>query len=357
MSRFFNASLSNLTPYTPGEQSKQLQLVKLNTNESPYPPSPLAVQAAVQISSQLNLYSDPTANPLKQGLAQTFEVESTQIFVGNGSDEVLAFCFQAFCQAGSAFPDITYGFYPVFAELYQSPSQIIPLQSDFSIALEDYQKIEATLLIANPNAPTGMALSVKQIQTLLEQNSNRLVIVDEAYVDFGGVSCVSLLRDYDNLLVVGTFSKSRNLAGARLGYAVGSQELIRDLERIKYSFNPYNVNQVTQDMALAALQDRNYFEQCCSNIIQTRQFFCEALAQRNFVCTNSLGNFVFAKHNQVDGKTLYTALRQRNILVRWFDVDTIRQWLRITIGTLEQMQTLLAALDELLPELSQQKGE
>lgn len=351
MSRFLNSALRALTPYTPGEQPRDAKkLIKLNTNESPFAPSP-AVFAALNANEteKLRLYSDPQCTDFLAALAQTYGVSKACVFAGNGSDEVLAFAFRAFCENGAAFADITYGFYPVFARLFGIAYQEIPLRDDFTIEVADYASVRGTIFLANPNAPTGLCLPLAQIEALLQQNRDRLIVVDEAYVDFGGESAVMLLPRYDNLLVVGTFSKSRSLAGARLGYAIGGDALIADLNTVKFSFNPYNINCLTLLAGTAALADAAYFTQCCDAIVQTRAETSRALAALGFTLTDSRANFLFAAPcAPLGGQAYYQALRERGILVRWFDLPRIRDYVRITIGTDAQMQTLLAVTQEII---------
>jgi histidinol-phosphate aminotransferase len=353
MSRFLAHKLEALEPYTPGEQPQGIpNLIKLNTNENPYPPAP-AVRAVLNdaAASDLRLYSDPSCAAFLQAMADTYGVKPTQVFAGNGSDEVLAFCTQAFCQSGAAFPDLTYGFYPVFCRLYGVPYTEIPLREDFSLAVEDYADEPGTLFIANPNAPTGLALSRTQVEVLLRQNVNRLVVVDEAYVDFGGESAVPLLEQYDNLLVAGTFSKSRSLAGARLGYAIGSEALIADLNRVKFSFNPYNINRITLAAGVAALQEPDYFRTCCQAVMEVRQTTAEALRALGFTVTESKANFLFAgAHPALPAQVWFARLRQAGILVRYFGQPRIADYVRITVGTQAQMEALLSATRRILNE-------
>ncbi|MEF9969351.1 MAG: histidinol-phosphate transaminase [Ruthenibacterium sp.] len=345
MSRFLTPRFAALTPYTPGEQPQNRQdCIKLNTNENPYAPSPRVMMALNRAEiCDLRLYSDPACATFLQTLATTYEVKNTQVFAGNGSDEVLAFSFLAFCANGAAFADLTYGFYPVFARLFGVSYHEIPLREDYTLAVEDYAGESGTVFLANPNAPTGLALPRTAIETLLCQNKNRLVIVDEAYVDFGGESAVPLLQKYENLLVIGTFSKSRNLAGARLGYAIGSEALIADLNTVKFSFNPYNVNRLTLLAGTAALQDAPYFAACCSNVIATRTDTAAALTALGFTVLDSKTNFLFAAPPPPHtGAAYYDALRAENILVRHFDAPRTRNFVRISIGTKQQMQMLLS---------------
>ena len=353
MSRFFNRSLDRLVPYTPGEQPQDQQYVKLNTNESPYPPSPGVIAALnAREAADLRLYSDPEAKVLKAVLAERYSVEPANIFVGNGSDEALNFAFLAYAAdgRGAAFADITYGFYPVFAELYHIPVRIVPLKEDFTLDPEDYYGLHRTIVIANPNAPTGLALSRAQVEGILQANPDCVVVLDEAYVDFGGESCVSLTGRYPNLLVVQTFSKSRQLAGARLGLAMGNAKLIADLNRVKFSLNPYNINRLTLKAGQAALEDTAYFDRTRAAIVDTRAWTKQQLEQRGFAVLDSRSNFLFASTNRKDGGTLYKELKKNGILVRHFDAPRIQNWLRITIGTPEQMQTLMETLDKIMEE-------
>lgn len=349
MSRFLHSRFTSLAPYTPGEQPQDKQFIKLNTNESPFPPSPRVVQAACEQAAQLNLYSDPTNRLLTERLAKHLGVQPEEVLAGNGSDELLTFIFAAFCENGAAFADVTYGFYRVYAQLCGFSPTIIPLRDDFTLSPEDYFQLGQTILIANPNAPTGVAFTAGEIEQILKWNTNSLVVVDEAYVDFGAETAVPLTHRYDNLLVVGTFSKSRSLAGARLGYAVGNPRVIADLGRLKYSTNPYNVNRMTQAAGVAALDDAAYFEQCRKQVMATRAHALLVLRGMGFEATESLANFVFVRHPAVPGGQLYQQLRENGILVRWFNQPRINEHLRITIGTDEQMDALFAALRKLLP--------
>ena len=340
-----------LAPYTPGEQPTDLQYVKLNTNESPFPPSPRVIKAVTRAELlKLNLYSDPTCAALDGAVAAYYELRPENVLTGNGSDEILAFAFRAFCGQGKpvAFADITYSFYHAQTALFGLEKQIVPLREDFSLHVEDYMDFPGTIVIANPNAPTGMAVPRTDIQRLLEADPNRVVIVDEAYVDFGGESCVPMIFRYDNLLVVQTMSKSRSLAGGRLGFAMGSAGLIADLNRVKYSFNPYNVNRLSLLAGAAAVEDEDYFRSCCRTIGENRAWTTEALEKRGFTVLPSSANFIFAKPGRIPGGELYRRLKQDGVLVRWFDKDRIRDFVRITIGSREQMEKLTEAVDRLL---------
>ena len=348
MSKYLSACFEELEPYVPGEQPGRSGCIKLNTNELPYPPSPLVQRAVAEQASQLNRYPDPTAADLMNEMARHFGVQPQNCFAGNGSDEVLAFCFQALCPGGAAFADLTYGFYPVYCALYEVDAKIIPLKDDFSLDIADYLGLGRTIFIANPNAPSGLALTLAEIEQVLARNPGSLVVVDEAYVDFGAQSAVPLLEKYDNLLVIGTFSKSRALAGARLGYAVGSEALVADMNRIKYSFNPYSLNRMTLAAGVAALQDDAYFEECRGKIIQTRERVTIALCEKGFVCTNSKTNFIFARHQRIGGKTLFDKLWEAGILVRRWEKDRIKDHLRISVGTDAEMDTMLAQLDKII---------
>ena len=350
MSVYFSKKYASLTPYTPGEQPQNRKYIKLNTNESPFPPSEKAIRKAAEEAEKLQLYSDPQCHSLVRKLAETFHVSENEVLPSNGSDEILNFAFMAFCddEHPAVFPDITYGFYPVFAQLNHIPYETIPLREDFSICADDFCGIGKTIFIANPNAPTGLTLSIEEIRRILDSNRENVVLIDEAYVDFGAESCVNLIHEYSNLLVVQTFSKSRSMAGARLGFGIGCEELINDLNTIKYSTNPYNVNRMTMAAGVGALEDEEYTKANCESIIRTRDFTIRALNRLGFVCTDSKANFVFAKHPRNDGKEIYEKLKERGILIRHFDLPRIAQYNRITVGTLEQMQTLITTLEEIL---------
>lgn len=351
MSRYFTPTLAGLSPYTPGEQPQDQQYIKLNTNESPYSPSP-AVVAAVNAAEveKLRLYSDPACAQLLAAAAEYHGLSPDEIMPGNGSDENLFFALRAFCdeQHPLAYADVTYGCYSVWCNLMHIPSHILPLEEDFSIDPAKYYGLNETIVIANPNAPTGLALPRSAIEGILKANPNNVVIVDEAYVDFGGESCVPLIHQYDNLLVVQTFSKSRQLAGARLGLAMGNAALIADLNRVKFSLNPYNINRLTLKAGEAALKDTAYFDATRQKIMDTRAWTAKELANRGFSLTDSRSNFLFARTDRMEGGALYRALKEKGILVRHFDSPRIADYLRITIGTQAQMEALIKALDEIL---------
>ena len=351
MSRWISQEAERLAPYTPGEQPQDQQYVKLNTNESPFPPSPKVLKAINRAEIlKLNLYSDPTCAALTEAIARRYELKAKNVLAGNGSDEVLAFAFRAFCGAGQpvAFADVTYGFYKSQAALFDLDVKIIPLREDFTLHVDDYMDFPGTIVIANPNAPTGIAVPRNDIQRLLEANPDRVVIVDEAYVDFGAESCVPMIYRYDNLLVTQTMSKSRSLAGGRVGYALGSPELIADLNRVKYSFNPYNVNRMSMAAAVAAMEDTDYFTRCCAAIQENRAWTASALEALGFFVLPSAANFLFAKHPRLGGRALYQGLKARGILVRWFDGPRTRDFVRITVGSRPQMEALTDAVRDIL---------
>ena len=350
MSRFFSPTLSSLEPYTPGEQPQDRSYVKLNTNESPYPPAPAVLEAIQKETSRLQLYPDPACAALRQKAADWYGLEPDQIMAGNGSDENLFFALRAFCDENHplAHADITYGCYTVWCGLLHIPEDIIPLEGDFSLDPLKYHGRNETIVIANPNAPTGLALTPAEIGAIADANPDNVVIVDEAYVDFGAESCVPLIASHDNLLVVQTFSKSRQMAGARLGLTMGNRELIADLERVRASINPYNINRMTLTAGIAALESTGYFNETRHQIMETRAWTAGELARRGFELTHSQTNFLFARTDRMEGGTLYQALRDKGVLVRHFSASRISDWLRITVGTTEQMETLLNKLDEIL---------
>ena len=350
MSRFLTDKYKGLEPYTPGEQPKEREYVKLNTNESPFPPSARALELACREAERLMLYPDPDCRELTALMARELGVLPENVIMTNGSDEVLNFAFMAWCDGNTPalFPDITYGFYKVFAAVNNLPYEQIPLKEDFTVDLSDYKGRRGVIFIANPNAPTGIALTPSRIEALLKENRERVVVVDEAYVDFGSESCIELTKKYDNLLVTGTFSKSRSMAGARLGFGVGAAELISDLVRIKYSTNPYNVNRMTAAAGVGSLLDREYFVSNCKRIVENREWTEKALSDLGFEMTPSRANFIFAKNEKIDGKRLYLELKERGVLVRHFDTERIKDYNRITVGSAEQMQTLIDKIKEIL---------
>lgn len=351
MSRYLKEELQVLRAYTPGEQPQDQAYIKLNTNESPYPPAP-SVAAAItrQEVEQLRLYSDPTGAELKEKLAGLYGVEPENVFLSNGSDEVLNFAFLAFGAKGVAYPDISYGFYPVFAQLYQLDAVEIPLKEDFTVDYRDYCGIGRMVVLANPNAPTGRSIPVAEIRQICQTNPDHVVLIDEAYVDFGGETALPLVQEFENLLVTRTFSKSRCLAGGRLGYAFGSRALIEDLEKIKYSTNPYNLDRLTLRLGVATVEAEDYYREKCAAICRTRQWTAGQLEAMGFQVLPSLTNFLFAKTEAMDGEVLYQVLKARGILVRHFSNPRICQYNRITIGTQAQMEQLVQTLKEVLYE-------
>jgi histidinol-phosphate aminotransferase len=350
MSRFLSSRLKNLEPYTPGEQPQIQNLIKLNTNESPFPPSKLAQKLAKIESKKLYLYPDPDVTELTKTVAETYGVGQENVILTNGSDEVLNFAFMAFCDENrqAVFPDITYGFYKVFADINNLPFKEIPLKEDFTISVEDYINEKGTVFIANPNAPTGIVLPLSDIERILKANPNRIVVVDEAYVDFGGESAVKLVDKYNNLLVTQTFSKSRSMAGARLGFGIACKEIIEDLNRIRYSTNPYNVNSVTAAAGIGAIKDEEYFRTNCNEIIKNREWTKEQLKKLGFTFTNSKANFLFIKHQNIDGEKLYLRLKEEGILIRHFTQDRIKDYNRVTVGSEKEMQIFIQKVIEIL---------
>ena len=347
MSRFFTDKFASLTPYTPGEQPRDMQYVKLNTNESPFPPSPAVAAAVAAECGKLQLYSDPESTALRAKLAEVYGVKPSQVIVSNGSDEVLNFAFMAYGD-DVVFPDISYGFYPVFATLNHIPYTQIPLKEDFSIDPRDYMGIGKTVVIANPNAPTGLCLPLGDIEAIVKSNPHNVVVIDEAYIDFGGESAIPLVSRYENLLVIQTFSKSRSMAGARLGFAIGSEQLIADLNTIRYSTNPYNVNRMTEFAGVAALRDNDYYMQNAKTIMKNRAWTKNALESLGFFVLDSKANFLFAKSDRISGEQLYKELKARGVLVRHFTKERISAFNRITIGTMAQMQILIKNTQEIL---------
>ncbi|AUL47793.1 histidinol-phosphate transaminase [Bordetella trematum] len=356
MSQYWSPVVAGLSPYVPGEQPKLQNLIKLNTNENPYPPSPRALQAIREAADEaLKRYPDPASDALRQAVAATHGVSVGEVFVGNGSDEVLAHAFQTFFKHDGRpllFPDISYSFYPVYCGLYQIEFHRVALQDDFSLRVDDYlpqaQRTAGGIILPNPNAPTGRALPLGEIERLVAGNPQCVVLIDEAYVDFGAQSAASLVSRYPNLLVVQTLSKSRSLAGLRVGFAIGHPALIEGLNRVKDSFNSYPIDRLAQAGAIAALQDSAYFEQTCRAVIATRERMTASLVELGFEVLPSAANFVFARHPGHDAATLAAQLRERSIIVRHFRQPRIDQFLRISIGTDDESQALIAALNTIL---------
>jgi histidinol-phosphate aminotransferase len=351
MSRYWSQIARDLLPYVPGEQPQIPNLIKLNTNESPFGPSPLAIQAMRSaISNDLRLYPDPEANELREVLADHHGLERGQVFVGNGSDEVLAHAFVALLKQPEPllFADVTYNFYPVWAQLYGIDWQTIPLDDDLRIRVADYHREAGSIVIANPNAPTGIALERQDIVRLLENHPDIPVVIDEAYVDFGAESSVTLIEDYPNLLIVQTMSKSRALAGLRVGYALGSAELIEALRRVRDSFNSYPLGYLAQVGAIASVRDDDYFRERCGQVAAEREAMIEQLSELGFVIPPSEANFVFARHPALSGSELSSALRARAVLVRHFEGPRTAPYVRITVGTENDTEQLIKAIESCL---------
>jgi len=339
---FLNNRYSHVKPYVPGEQPDDRDYIKLNTNESPYEPSEMARKYAEEEIAKSRLYQDPENPLLAEKVAGYYHVNKNQVIITNGSDEALYLIFTGFFTGEKTllFPNITYGFYKVYADFCGIRYHEVPLRDDFTVNIGDYTKGNANVIIANPNAPTGICLEFSEIEKMLKADKNSLVVIDEAYVDFGGTSSIELLGDYDNLIVVQTFSKSRQLAGARVGFAISSEKNIRDLKRIKYSINPYNVSRVSEAMARGALEDKEYFDKMIQNIKETRTLFTSSLRKTGFFVLDSSTNFVFTRHADIKGKALYALLRDRGFLVRHFDTELLIDFIRISIGKREDMMQL-----------------
>ena len=355
MSRYLSSRFAGLDVYTPGEQPKNMKFIKLNTNESPYPPSPEVIAAVTaEEVADLRLYPDPECTGLKDQLASLFKIRRENVFLANGSDDILNFAFMAFAGDGRKawFPSISYGFYPVYASLHQIDAVPVPLREDFSINPQDYCSLETggLICIANPNAPTGLALTTDQIRQIADANQDKVLLVDEAYVDFGASSAASLTAEYKNLLVVQTFSKSRCLAGGRLGFAIADEQLIEDLDRLKYSTNPYNINRLTQLAGEAAIKSNDYYMARCAQIKETREYTANALKELGFTVIPSLANFLFAKSSRISGQKLYEELKARGVLIRHFNKPEIKDYNRITVGSREEMDIFLEKVREILEE-------
>ena len=353
MSGFLSYKYKNLEPYVPGEQPQDMQrYIKLNTNESPFPPSAKALTYAAQNTRSLNLYSDPNSAELTKAIARTYGVDYDMVLATNGSDEILNFAFMAYTDKKNPalFADVTYGFYPVFAELNGSAYETIALREDFSLCVDDYIGRKGTVFIANPNAPTGVALPVSEIERLVASDLSRIVVVDEAYVDFGAESCIPLTKKYPNVLVCQTFSKSRSFAGGRLGYGIGSREIIADLNTIKYSTNPYNINSMTSAMGIGILSDEEYTKANCRTIMENRAFTVEGLQKLGFKVLPSCANFIFVSSDKVEGGEFYSILKEKGILVRHFTKERISNWCRVTIGSRQSMEAFLKAAKGVLDE-------
>lgn len=355
MSRFLRDIYSSLEPYTPGEQLNDKKYIKLNTNESPYPPSPMVREVlSGEVIDNLNLYSDPELKEIKDAIAEHFFLERKNVFCGNGSDDVIAFCIMAFCSNGGELccPDITYSFYPVYCNLFKAKLCEKKLKEDFTVDINDYIGINKNIIIANPNAPTGLVLKKEDIEKIVASNPDNVVIIDEAYVDFCTESCAELVKKYKNLIVTQTFSKSRSLAGLRLGFALADEKIIDDLEKMKFSFNPYNVNTLTVKAGAAAIRDSFYYDECNKKVIETREKTKKQLSAAGFECLDSQSNFIFAKHKSIPAEKLYLELKSRGILIRYFNKPRISDYVRITVGSPEQMQTFVKTAETIIKDVT-----
>lgn len=344
-------NIREVEPYIPGEQPNKPGIIKLNTNENPYPPAPGVIKALKELNGEkLKLYPDPTSSTLVEALAKAYGVENNQVFVGVGSDDVLGTAFLTFFNSEKPilFPDITYSFYEVWANLYKIPFKTIPLQEDFTIKKEDYYMENGGIVLANPNAPTSICEDISFIRDILTHNQESIVIIDEAYIDFGGESAIPLLKEFDNLLVVQTFSKSRSMAGMRIGYAFGNPKLISAMNNVKYSYNSYTMNQPSLYCGAEAIKDVEYHKECIKAIIETRDMVMEKLKELGFTFPDSKANFLFATHESIPAKKLYLALREKNIFVRYFEKPRIDNYLRITIGTKDEMICLIDELKKII---------
>ena len=349
MSEFLAPDLQKLAAYVPGEQPQDKRYIKLNTNENPYYPSERAVKAITEAEvKNLRLYSDPDSKTLIAAIAKNYGVSEKNVVVGNGSDEILAFSFRAFGQNGACFPDVTYGFYKVFADMFGVKKEILPLTAEFKIDASSYFNKNKLVVLANPNAQTGIALSLSDIEKIAANNEKSVVLVDEAYVDFGGESAVGLRKKYKNLVVVQTFSKSRSLAGARVGFAVADEALISDLNRVRNSFNPYNVNRLSAIAASEAMKDKTYFEESVKKVVAVRAYTKAELEKRGFCVLDSRANFLMAKTDKIGGEELYLSLKEKGVLVRHFKDERIKNFVRVSIGTKEDMEIFLKETDEIL---------
>ena len=351
MSKYWNELIKNLEPYTPGEQPQDKKYIKLNTNENPYPPSPKVIQAIKQTANEnLRLYPDPNCVGLRTAIAQYYNLKEDQVFVGNGSDEVLAFSFQTFFSSEKhiLFPDITYSFYPVYCNLFNIDYKLIPLDSEFTVPIEKFFEDNGGIVIPNPNAPTGKHMPIEFIEEILKHNMDRVVIIDEAYIDFGGESAVGLIQEYSNLLVVQTFSKSRSLAGLRVGFALGHEDLMEGLNRVKNSFNSYTLDRIATAGSIEAIKDEVYFQETRLKIINTRERASICLTEMGFKVINSKANFIFISHPLFHANMLFQKLREKGILVRYFNKPRIDNFLRVSIGTDDEMNSFLRAIEELI---------
>lgn len=351
MSKFWNAKVKKLEPYVPGEQPKDKKYIKLNTNENPYGPSPKVIELINKsVNDDLKLYPDPDVSELRKTIANYYKLNEEEVFIGNGSDEVLALSFMTFFDNTKKvlFPDISYSFYKVYAELFQLDYKLVNLDNEFNIPLQNMSIKNGGIVLANPNAPTSILIETEELKKLLDDNKDSIVIIDEAYIDFGGESMVKYIKDYNNLLVIQTFSKSRSLAGIRLGIALGNKELIEGLNKVKNSFNSYTIDRLAMVAGRAAIEDEEYFNNTCNMIIRTREKISYKLKELGFTILPSKANFIFVTHNKISAKFLYEKLRENGILVRYFNKDRINNYLRITIGTDEEMEMLIEKLSSII---------
>lgn len=351
MSKFLSDKANSVVTYVQGEQPKDKKYIKLNTNESPYPPSKNVKKIITESNfDDLRLYPDPDISDLKNEIAKKYKIETENIFIGNGSDEILAFSFMAFFNRGDKiyYPNITYSFYSVYSDLFDLNEKKIPLKEDFSINVNDYKNLNSGIVIANPNAPTGILLKLNDVEDIIKTNPNNIVIIDEAYIDFGGESAMKLINKYDNLLVIQTFSKSRSLAGMRLGFSFGNKELIKGLKNIKFSFNSYTINRLSILAGIEAFKDEEYFKESISKIINTREKTKEELKELGFKVLDSKSNFLFMSHNKIFAEDIYLKLKANGILVRYFKQDIINNFIRATIGTDEEMIIFINALKKIV---------
>lgn len=351
MSKFLSDKANSVVPYVQGEQPKDKKYIKLNTNESPYPPSKNVKKIITESNfDDLRLYPDPDISDLKNEIAKKYKIETENIFIGNGSDEILAFSFMAFFNRGDKiyYPNITYSFYSVYSDLFDLNEKKIPLKEDFSINVNDYKNLDSGIVIANPNAPTGILLKLNDVEDIIKTNPNNIVIIDEAYIDFGGESAMKLINKYDNLLVIQTFSKSRSLAGMRLGFSFGNKELIKGLKNIKFSFNSYTINRLSILAGIEAFKDEEYFKESILKIINTREKTKEELKELGFKVLDSKSNFLFMSHNKIFAEDIYLKLKANRILVRYFKQDIINNFIRATIGTDEEMIIFINALKKIV---------
>ncbi len=351
MSRFTTDLINGIEPYTPGEQPRDKRYIKLNTNENPFYTSPLAVARISQSALQnLNRYSDPECTELTKAIADFYGVEANNVLVTNGSDEALAFAFYAYCKSGVCYSDVTYGFYDVIANLFGCPIEHIALTDDFTVNFKEYFNKGKTVVLANPNAQTGIELSLSNIEQIIKNNRNNIVIIDQAYADFGNSSAIGLIKKYDNLIIVNTFSKSRSLAGARVGYVIACESLISDLKKVKNSFHPYNVNSISAALATEAIYDEDYFKQAVKSVKDVRELLSKGLTELGFTVLPSAANFVLAKHCVICGEVLYKTLKMRGILVRRLNDERISDFVRISVGTEGETNQLLKVIAEIIAE-------